>query len=398
MSDNIQQLEHDHHIQLYKRYDLTISHGEGCYVYDTEGNPYLDMMAGIAVNALGYGHPRQVQAIKDQAEKLIHISNLVYNGPQSCLAHTITRLSGMDRVLFCNSGSEAIEGAIKLARKYAKVHGRSGNIISMENAFHGRTMGAISLGREKYNKDFKPLPAGFDRVYMNDIEALKAKVDDQTIAIVIEPVQGEGGIYPADEQYMKEVRALCDETGTLLILDEIQCGVGRTGTMYAYQGYNIEPDIVASAKGLGAGFPIGALLAKQEVADAFQPGDHGTTYGGNPLACAASLAALTEIEEEQLDKQAAEKGNYFMEKLRSAVSDIEGVQEVRGRGLMIGLALDYEGADVIKKLLKKGILANCAAKTVIRIVPPLIISYEQMDEFTEKLAETLKEVEVPTDG
>lgn len=393
MSDQAQTLEQEHHFQMYKRYPITLVKGEGVHVTDKEGRVFMDALAGIAVNALGHSHPNIVEAIREQAGKLIHISNLYYSEPQSKLAALLTKVSGMDRVFFCNSGAEAVEGAIKLARKYAHSKGKEGNIIAMENCFHGRTLGTIAMGKEKYRKGFEPLPGGYDNVPFNNLDALRKKIDKDTVAVILEPVQGEGGIHVAEKEYLQGVRMLCDENDALLILDEIQCGMGRTGSIYAYQQYDIKPDIVASAKGLGGGFPIGAVLAREEVSKAFTPGSHGTTYGGNPLACAASHAAIETIVNNDLDKKAYEKGEYFKNKLRNIAANWDAIRDIRGKGLMIGVELSFEGGPVVDRMMRKGVLSNCTSDTVIRIVPPLIINQDQLDHLFEVLVDSIKEVE-----
>ncbi|SHG23017.1 acetylornithine aminotransferase apoenzyme [Fodinibius roseus] len=393
MADTAQELAHRYHVDLYGRYPITLVEGKGVYVTDSEGNEYIDALAGIAVNSLGHSHPRVVEAVQQQAGRLMHISNFYYSGPQSKLVEKLAEVSGLDQSFLCNSGAEAMEGSIKLARKYGTIRGKKGNIISMENCFHGRTLGTIAMGKEKYQKGFHPLPKGFEQVPVNDIEALKMKADEETIAIVIEPVQGEGGINPVQEEYLKQVRALCDEHDILLILDEIQCGIARTGKMFAYQHYGILPDIVASAKALGNGFPIGAVITKKEVAEAFEHGEHGTTYGGNPLASAASHATLSVMQEENMPGQAAEKGAYFMNRLQSVSEDHEAIKEVRGRGLMIGVELSFEGGEVVKEMMKRGVLSNCASGNVMRFVPPLIITKEEIDTVINVFLESLKAVQ-----
>lgn len=393
MSDKAQELAEQYHVDLYGRYPITLTRGKGVYVTDSEGNEYLDALAGIAVNSLGHSHPNVVEAVREQAGKLMHISNFYYSEPQSNLAQKLVQVSGLDKTFFCNSGAEAVEGAIKLARKYGKTKGKKGKIISMENCFHGRTLGTIAMGKKKYREPFEPVPGGFDNVPANDQQALTDKVDDDTIGIILEPIQGEGGVRPVDGEYLKHVRALCDKHDILMILDEIQCGVGRTGKMYAYQHYDFKPDIITSAKALGNGFPIGAVIVKDKVADAIEHGEHGTTYGGNPLACASAYATLTTMEEEHIPEQAAEKGAYFMEKLKEATRDLEVVKEVRGQGLMIGAELTFEGGEVVKEMMKRGVLSNCASGNVMRFVPPLIITKEQIDTLIEVFIESLKEVE-----
>ncbi|MFW6157318.1 MAG: aspartate aminotransferase family protein, partial [Balneolaceae bacterium] len=391
--DTAQELANRYHFDLYNRYPITLTEGRGVYVKDTEGRQYLDALAGIAVNSLGHCHPRVVKAIQDQAARLIHISNLYYNEPQSKLAELLVNVSGLERAFFCNSGAEAVEGSIKLARKYGSLHDKSGPIISMENSFHGRTLGTIAMGRQKYQKGFAPIPEGFGRVPLNDIEALEATVDDNTVAVIIEPVQGEGGIRPAEDSYLQAVRELCDQHGTLLILDEIQCGIARTGKMFAYQHAGIKPDIVASAKALGGGFPIGAVIAREEVASAFEYGDHGTTYGGNPLACAAAFAALSTIVEENLAEQAKKRGLYFKEKFGRVAEGWDAIKEIRGMGLMIGVELNFNGKKVVEQMMKRGVLSNCASDTVMRLVPPLIISEKEIDTIIDVLVESIKEEE-----
>lgn len=393
MTDTAQELAHRYHVDLYGRYPITLVEGKGVYVTDSDGNEYIDALAGIAVNSLGHSHPRVVEAVQQQAASLMHISNFYYSEPQSKLVEKLAEVTGLDQAFLCNSGAEAMEGSIKLARKYGSIREKKGTIISMENCFHGRTLGTIAMGKEKYQKGFHPLPKGFEQVPVNDIEALKVKADEETIAIVIEPVQGEGGVNPVQEEYLRQVRALCDEHDILLILDEIQCGIARTGKMFAYQHYGVLPDIVASAKALGNGFPIGAVITKKEVAEAFEHGEHGTTYGGNPLASAAAYATLSVMQEENIPEQAAEKGAYFMNRLHSVAQEHEAIKEVRGRGLMIGVELNFEGGDVVKEMMKRGVLSNCASGNVMRFVPPLIITKEEIDTVINIFLESLKAVQ-----
>ena len=393
MKDNAQELADKYHVDLYGRFPLTLTHGEGCHVTASNGKTYLDALAGIAVNCLGYAHPLHTSAIKEQADKIVHTSNFFYNEPQSRLAQLLAETSGLDQVFFCNSGTEAIEGAVKLARKYAHVKEKSGSIISMKNCFHGRTIGAISMGKEKYQKGFAPMAPGFEQVPMNDIEELRERFSDKTVAVIMEPIQGEGGIHPVDEAYLKEARKLCNEHNALLILDEIQCGIARTGTMFAFQQYDVEPDIIASAKALGGGVPIGAVIAKEHVAAAFNHGEHGTTYGGNPLACAAGCATLETILSQNIAEQAKEKGAYFIHKMRGIAEGWDAIKEVRGRGLMIGVELNFEGADVVNAMLERGVIANCASGNVMRIVPPLIIREAELDTIIDVLTTSIKEVE-----
>lgn len=391
MKDEAQKLADKYHVDLYGRYPLTLTSGEGVYVKATDGKEYLDALAGIAVNCLGYSHPALTEAIREQSEKLIHTSNFFYTEPQSKLAKLLTEISGLDKAFFCNSGAEAVEGAVKMARKYGRIKEKGGNIISMENCFHGRTIATISMGQEKYQKGFEPATPGFEQTVPGDVDMLKEKMDDNTVGVILEPIQGEGGVRPLDKPYLQAVRELCDEHGALLILDEIQCGIARSGTMFAYQQYDIEPDIVTSAKALGGGFPIGAVIAKDHAAEALQHGEHGTTYGGNPLACAAAHAVLSTILDENLAKQAAEKGRYFTNEMKKRAGDIDGISDVRGRGLMIGVVLDFEGAEVVTAMRERGVISNCTAGNVMRIVPPLVISKDELDKVIDALIESVVE-------
>jgi acetylornithine/N-succinyldiaminopimelate aminotransferase len=401
MSDSgkaIRELTEKYHYKIYKRYPVVLERSAGSRVWDTEGNEYIDALAGIAVNSVGHCHPAVVKAIQNQAEKLIHISNLYYSEPQAQLAARLAKISRMDRVFFCNSGAESIEAAIKTARKYGNNKGKKGLILSMENCFHGRTLGAIALGKEKYRKGFEPLPEGFGRIPMNDPAALKSSINSDTVAVIIEPVQGEGGIQPASKEYLEEVRSLCDQYDVLLIFDEIQCGIARTGKMFAWMHTGVKPDILCTAKALGGGFPIGATLAVEKAAAAIDYGQHGTTYGGNPLACAAANASLQVIKDEDLCAAAEEKGRYMMDTIRDRTKGWSEIKEIRGIGLMIGVELTFKGADVVNKMLEKGVLSNCASDTVMRIVPPLVISYEEMDQVIDVLLESIRECDPEETG
>ena len=382
-----------YHFDLYGRYPIALVKGKGSKVWDDERNEYIDALAGIAVNSLGHCHPRIVNVIQKQAAKLIHVSNFYYNEPQSNLAEKLVKLSGLDRAFFCNSGAEAVEGAVKLARKYAFNKGKTGTIISMDNSFHGRTLGTIALGKDKYQAGFHPMPSGFKRVPFNNVKALEESVNEETIGIIIEPIQGEGGILEVTPEYLKTARKLCDKYDIPLILDEVQCGIARTGKMFAYQHYGIEPDILALAKALGSGFPIGAVVAKEHVAKAFEHGNHGTTYGGNPLACAVALETLNTMEDEDICEMARVRGDYMMTRIRDISTNWKTIREVRGKGLMIGVELAFPGAEVVKEMLKRGVLSNCASNNVIRIVPPLIITKDEIDTVVEVLIESIKAVE-----
>lgn len=378
-------------IGTYGRVPVVLVKGNGMSVFDTDGKEYLDFLAGIGVNNVGHCHPKVVEAIKNQAETLIHVSNIYYNVPQIELAKKLVNLSGLDKAFFCNSGAEANEAAIKLARKYAKANGKEGEIITMEHAFHGRTLTTITATpKAKYQEGFEPLPTGFKYIPFNDIDALKAGISEKTSAIMIEPVQGEGGIHPADNEYLKAVRKLCDENNIVLIFDEVQCGMGRTGTLFAYEQYGVVPDIVTLAKGLGGGFPIGAMVAKSEIASAFTPGSHGTTFGGNPLACASSAAALDVISE--LLDNAVEMGEYFKNSLKTLEEKYEFVKEVRSLGLMVGIELTFNGSDIVSKMFEKGFLINCTLDTVLRFLPPLIVEKEHIDAMISALDEVFSEI------
>lgn len=382
-----------YHFDLYGRYPITLVRGKGSKVWDDERNEYIDALAGIAVNSLGHCHPDIVKTIQKQSAKLMHVSNFYYNEPQSDLAEKLAEVSGLDRLFFCNSGAEAVEGAIKLARRFAHKKGQSGVILSMQNSFHGRTLGTIAMGKDKYQQGFDPMPAGFDRIQFNDIKALENRVNEHVIGIVIETIQGEGGIIEASPEFLKKARSLCDQHEIPLILDEVQCGIARTGKMFAYQHYNIQPDILAMAKALGSGFPIGAVAAKQEISTAFDHGSHGTTYGGNPLACAVVLETLRIIEKEDVCEMARVRGNYLMTRLQDLSTNWSAIKEVRGKGLMIGVELTFPGAEVVNEMLKRGVLSNCTSDNVIRLVPPLIITKEEIDKVVEVLVESIKIVE-----
>ena len=382
-----------YHFDLYGRYPIALVKGKGSKVWDDERNEYIDALAGIAVNSLGHCHPRIVKTIQKQSAKLMHVSNFYYNEPQSNLAEKLVDLSGLDRAFFCNSGAEAVEGAIKLARKYSNDKGKTGVILSMENSFHGRTLGTIAMGKEKYQTGFQPIPAGFKRVPFNDSKALEASVNDNTVGIILEPIQGEGGIIEVTEEYLKTARRLCDEFDIPLIFDEIQCGIGRTGKMFAFQHYGIKPDILTLAKALGSGFPIGAVVAKENVASAFEHGNHGTTFGGNPLACAVALETLDVIDDENICDMARVRGNYLMTRMHDLSQNWSAIKEVRGKGLMIGIELAFPGGPVVTEMMKRGVLSNCASNNVIRLVPPLIITKEEIDAVVDVLVESIKEVE-----
>lgn len=373
----------------YKQAPIVIESGDGVYVTDSMGKQYLDMVSGIAVNSLGYNHPKVVQAIQEQAAKLIHISNLYWNRPQIELAEKLCKASGLGKVFFCNSGAEANEAAIKLARKYG--NGRQ-TIISMVQSFHGRTIGALTAtGQEKYHKGFAPLPAGFKYAEANNIEMLDTLVDDDTCAIMLEVIQGEAGIIAMSEEFLKHVEKICKEKDILFIIDEVQTGMGRTGYAFAHQKFDISPDIVTMAKAVAGGVPMGAMLAKNQVAAAFQPGDHASTFGGNPLAAHAGCVVADIIFDDAFLKEVQEKGNYFAEKLAELV-DGEKVLEVRGRGLMLGLLMadDADMSALTQVACDEGVLICTAGKQVLRFVPPLIITKDEIDKVIETLKKVLK--------
>lgn len=375
-------------LHTYNRFQIVLDKGEGVYLYDVNGKKYLDFAAGIAVFALGYHNEKYNDALKQQIDKVIHTSNLYYNVPAIEAAKKITKASNMDRVFFTNSGTEAIEGALKLAKKYA--YNRDGaadhEIIAMKHSFHGRSIGALSVtGNAHYQIPFQPLMSGIQFAEYNQLESVKALVNKKTCAIIMETVQGEGGIYPANPEFIKGVRKICDENDIVLILDEIQCGMGRTGTMFAYEAYGIEPDIVTIAKALGCGVPIGAFAAKGRVADAMVPGDHGTTYGGNPLACAAANKVFELFEEENILENVNKVSAYLESKLDKLVEKYEFITERRGKGLMQGLVVTKPVSQIINRAIENGLLIISAGADVLRLVPPLIITEQNVDEMIEIL-------------
>ena len=363
-------------MQTYGRQPLALEKGSGAVVWDVEGNSYIDCLAGIAVNNVGHAHPRVAEAICNQSKNLIHISNLYYTPQQAELAKLLVGVSPHDLAFFCNSGAEAVEGSIKLARKYTG----KGAIIVMDNSFHGRTITALSAtGQKKYQKGFGPLAPGFTHVPYGDLEAVENAVTDKTAAVLVEAIQGEGGVVLPPEGYLKNLKELCKDKGILLIFDEVQTGFGRTGEMFASQTFNITPDIAALAKGIAGGFPMGAILASQEVGSAFQPGDHAATFGGGPLACAAAIASINVILDEDLLPKSRENGSYFQSKLNSLREKYEFIKEVRGSGLMLGMELEIGCADIVNDMRESGVLINCTADNVLRFVPPLLIEKEQID-------------------
>ena len=378
-------IEDDYFINTFTRQPLVLDHGEGVKVTDIDGNEYLDMFAGIAVNALGHNHPKLVKAIQEQAEKLIHISSIYYNEPALIYAKKLIEMTSFDRIFYANSGAEANEGAIKLAVKYT---GKS-EVISTVESFHGRTVVTLAAtGHEHYHEPFKAiLPKGFINVPYNDIEAIKEAITENTAAIIVEPIQGEGGVNVPDIEYFKEIEKICHENDIVFIVDEVQTGFGRCGTLFAHELFDVKPDIMTMAKGIGGGVPMGGILATEKVASAFVPGDHGTTFGGGPLVCAAANAVLDTIVDENILDNVNEVGDYFLSELKKLDKDV--IAEVRGKGLMVGLELTKPGAEYVDKLREAGFLINCTADKVLRFVPPLIITKEEVDEFVKALDEIL---------
>lgn len=380
-------------LHTYNRFSLVLDHGEGVHLYDTDGKAYLDFAAGIAVCALGYSNDYHKNALKGQVDKLLHTSNLYYNAPTIEAAQKVLKSSGMDRIFFTNSGTEAIEGAIKAAKKYAYTRdGHAGHeIIAMNHSFHGRSIGALSVtGNAHYQEPFEPLMPGVKFADFNDLESVKAQITDKTCAIIMETIQGEGGIYPATKEFIEGVRKLCDENDILLILDEIQCGMGRSGKMFAWQNYDVKPDIMTSAKALGCGVPVGAFLMTQKVADkSLAPGDHGTTYGGNPFVGAAVSAVFDEFDRLKIVDHVNEIAPYLEQKLDELVAKFDCLTTRRGMGLMQGVECTLPVGKVAAEALNHGLIVITAGSNVLRFVPPLVIEKSDVDEMIEKLEATL---------
>ncbi len=392
MSDAIIQKAEQVIAKTYKRFPMVIERGRGCTVWDTAGKSYTDFVAGIAVCNLGHAHPRIAQALSKQADTLFHVSNLYYTIPQVELAAWLTEHSFADRVFFCNSGAEANEAAIKLARKYFKEKGESNRfrIISMEKSFHGRTMATLSAtGQDKIKQGFEPILDGFDYVPFNDIAALRNAIGPQTCAVLVEPIQGEGGVRCPDSTYLVEVRRACDSSGVILIFDEIQTGIGRTGRLFAYEHFGLEPDIMTLAKALGNGLPIGAMLAKEHVADAFGPGSHASTFGGTPLVTAAALEVLKVLSEENIIDHCQSIGAYFKELLLGLKTRHTAIVDVRGVGLLLGMKLKMEGGPVVASCMEKGFLINCIQDNILRFIPPLTIGKKEIEALVACLDEVL---------
>lgn len=380
-------------MNTYGRLPLALVKGSGSFVWDSEGKQYLDFVTGLAVTSLGHSHPAIVEAITEQAKQILHTSNLYWIPNQVKLAKLLTDNSFADKVFFCNSGAEANEGAIKLARKYGKqLNEAKTNIVSLRNSFHGRTLATVTAtGQTKYQKGYEPLPAGFSYVEINNIEELDGVVNAQTAAVMLEAIQGEGGVHPVSQEFVHKVRKLCDENGALLIFDEIQCGMGRTGKLFAYEWLGVHPDIITLAKALGNGVPIGAVLAKDEVAGAFQPGDHGTTFGGNPLITAVGCKVMEIMTCPGFLEEVEAKGNYLWDKLEGLVQKYELKGQIRGKGMMLGLPIADKGPDIVASCSQQGLLINCVGGTTLRFLPPLTVSISEINQAIEILDKVLGE-------
>jgi predicted acetylornithine/succinylornithine family transaminase len=391
-SEEIIQRERSFLLQTYNRYPVVIGRGKGVYLYDLDGKKYLDFVAGLGVNALGHAHPRIVKTIREQAAKVIHLSNLYYNEYQGPLAEKLCQLSGLQRVFFSNSGTEAIEGSIKLARLAGHRAGgeAKSQLVALQGSYHGRTFGAMSLtGQDKYRKGFEPLLEDVKFVAQNDVEALRAAVNDNTCAIVLEPIFGEGGIRECSVEFLQECRALADRHRAALIFDEIQCGLGRTGTIFAFQAFGVTPDMVAIAKPIAAGLPLGAFIAKEEFASAISAGQHGTTFGGGPLTCRVALEYLAIVEEEKLLENVARVGAYLQLQLKELAQRYAAAQETRGRGLIQGLQLDIPARPIVDQALAQGVLFNSTQDTVLRFLPPFLLEEKHVDKGVKVLKRLL---------
>ncbi len=393
--DRIADLTEKNTFQTYSRYPVTLVRGKGSRVWDDNGKEYLDFLSGIAVCNLGHCHPAVVKAAQDQLEKLIHVSNFFYTEPQAELAKLLADNSFADKIFFCNSGAEANEAAIKLARKYEHEHADPNRfeIITMGNSFHGRTFATLSAtGQKRFQQGFEPLLPGFKYVAFNDIDALKDVVTDFTSAIMLEPIQGEGGVNIPSVKFMKEVRQLCDERDILLIFDEVQVGMGRTGKLFAYEHFGVEPDIMTLAKALAGGLPAGAMLAGKKIAESFSPGTHASTFGGNPAVMAAGAAVMRELTTTDVLDNCAEMGRYFCEKLNNLKNEYPGIiKDIRGKGLIIGVELNIDGKEIVKSCLDRGLIINCTRDTILRFLPPINVKKEDIDECFDVLGSIFKE-------
>src|SRR6266567_5380983 len=390
--EQVAELEKETLVPTYDRLPILAVRGEGCYLYDDRGKKYLDFLGGLAVNALGYGHPEVLAVLRDESESLLHVSNLLYNRYQAPLAQKLAALAGLDRVFFASSGAEVTEGAMKLARAYArKQHASSGSfdrveILALENSFHGRTFGALAATWPvKYRQPFEPLVPGVRFVRLNDVGHLRDSFSPRVAAILIETIQGEGGVVPIGEEFLKGAQELCRSTGALFIADEIQCGLGRTGRFFAFQKYGLQPDVVLVAKPLAAGLPLAALIARDAVAQAFSPGMHGTTFGGGPLQCRLALKVLEILERPGMLDRVRDLGTYFRRQLEKLREELPIIRQVRGNGLMVGAALEVPGKDVVRQALEAGFLMNCTQDKILRFLPPLVIERRHVDELLECL-------------
>lgn len=392
-TNQIKEIDKKHYMNVFgERTPVAFSHGKGVYLYSLEGDAYMDLLGGIAVNCLGHGNAKLTKAIEDQAKKLIHCSSLYYIPVQAELAQKLVEKTFADRVFFCNSGAEANEAAIKLARAYYYKKGAPrSKVVSALQSFHGRTlMTATATGQEKYSKPFAPLPEGFVHIPYNDISAMESEIDEQTCAVILELIQGESGVIPAEKNYIQAVAALCKKKGVLFILDEVQTGIGRTGTLFCYEQYGVAPDIITSAKGLAGGVPIGAVLATEDAAAGFTPGDHGSTFGGNPLATAAALAVLDEIDNEKLLNNTVEIGEFLQKKLMDIQKKNSIITDIRGKGLLIGIELSIPvAAEIKQKLFQKGFLVGSIGSHIIRLAPPLILKKSEASDFLSVFEEIL---------
>lgn len=381
-------------LHAYGRYDTVLDHGEGVYLYDTEGKKYLDFYSGIGVNSLGYGYPSYVEALEKQLKTLTHVSNYFYTVPAVEAAKKVVEATHLSQVFFCNSGAEATEGALKLARKYyfLKHHKADSEVISFHQSFHGRTTGSVKLtGNAHYQTAFGPLMEGVKYATLNDLESVQSLLTDRTSAIIVEPVQGEGGVNPCTKEFLQGLRKICDEKDICLILDEVQCGMGRTGTIMTYFQYDILPDIVCLAKGIGCGVPVGAFVANEKFAKAMEPGDHGSTYGGNPFVCTAVSTVFDILKEDKIVENCAEVSQYLIKQLDKLVKDYDFVESHRGLGLMQGIVLTVPAKNYVKALLDEGVIVVTAGEKVIRLLPPLIITKEHVDEFITKIRKVFEQ-------
>lgn len=381
MAENVERMEKQYLMQTYARAPLVLERGKGVWVWDTKGKKYLDFVSGLGVNALGYSHPRILRSLRDQAGKLIHVSNLYYHPYQAPLAAALTKLTGLDRAFFCNSGTEAVEGALKLARVYAgRLHKKKFEVVALENSFHGRTIGALSAtGQEKYRKDFEPLVPGFSFARFNDVKDLEARVNSKTCAIILEPIQGEGGIFELSREFMTAARKLARSNQAVLIFDEIQCGLGRTGDFLASKASGVKPDILVLAKPLAGGLPLAAFLAREEIAASLTAGMHGTTFGGGPLACRVALEFLAVLKEDKILANVRSTGRYFHRKLLDLQKKYPMIRAVRGRGLMLAIELAVPSRPFVEKALRHGVIINSTHDTALRFLPPLIVEREHVD-------------------